>query len=270
MNSREILIYYAIKYKGNWDLIFDAVNVVQNPESKTEIDEDEAKKVLKNVNSPVITILDEEYPDSLKQITKPPFVLFYHGDISLLKKENKCAVVGSRKCTEYGLYYTNEFVKKLCNDFVIVSGLAYGIDAAAHRSCIHYQGKTIAVLGCGINVCYIKDNLDIYEECKKTHLVISEYPDDTPPNPLNFPIRNRIIVGISDVLLVSEGKNASGTQITALLMANKNGNVCCIPTTIDNDSICNTLIKDGAFLVATPEDVYEVARVIPKRPIFEK
>lgn len=273
MNDREILIYYAIKHKGNWNEIFEEVSKANPPEGEEKpentIDEKEAKQLLKNIKSKAVTILDEEYPDPLKFITRPPFVLFYHGDISLLSKKN-LAVVGSRKCTEYGVSNTIKFVKELCKDFVIVSGLALGIDSVAHRTCIENGGKTIAVLGCGINVCYLKENQDIYDECKKNHLVISEYPDDTLPCPENFPIRNRIIVGISEVLLVSEGKNASGTKITAMLMAGKNGNVCCIPTTIDNDSICNTLIKDGAYLVETPLDVYEVARVVPKRPIFEK
>lgn len=274
MNSSEILIYLAIKFKGNWKEIFETIElqkqVEEDPSIKNPIDMDEAVKLLKNIKSSVVTILDPEYPEDLKMVTRPPFVLFYHGDISLLTKEKKLAVVGSRKCSEYGINNTINFVKELCKDFVIVSGLAYGVDATAHRTCIENGGKTIAVLGCGINVCYIKDNLDIYNACKKGHLIISEYPDDTAPDPLYFPIRNRIIAGLSDTLLVTEGKNNSGTKITALLMADKNGNVCCIPTTIDNDSICNTLIKDGAYLVETPLDVYEVAGIVPRRPIFEK
>lgn len=276
MTSREILIYLAVKHKGEWDPIFDDLQTrpkedgTFEPKYVEDFNEKDAMKLVNSVKSSVITILDEEYPDDLKQGTKPPFVLFYHGDISLLKRPNKLAVVGSRHCSDYGLEETQRFVKELCKDFVIVSGNALGVDVCAHRACIDAGGKTIAVLGSGINVCYLEDNLDVYEACKKNHLVISEYPNSVEPQPKNFPQRNRIIVGISDALLVSEGKNISGTKITACLMASKNGNVCCIPTRLHEDSICNTLIKDGAYLVEEPIDIYELTHVRPTRPVFEK
>ena len=266
MESRELLIYLAVLFKGNWDKIYEALQVREEYETQ----EQQAKKCIANLKSKAITFLDDEYPESLKRVTKPPFALFYHGDISLLKSENILAVVGTRHPSEYGTKYTTSFVKQLCKDFVIVSGCALGIDATAHRACIKNQGKTIAVLGCGINVCYLKSNLDIYEECKKNHLVISEYPDSTIPEPTNFPIRNRIIVALADVLFVPEGKNNSGTQISTWLMAQKNGNVCALPERIDVDSVCNSLIAEGAYLVQSPRDIYEVAGVTPKRPIFEK
>ena len=265
MEAREILLYWSLKYLGNWDHIYSAL------QTKEEFDEKEAKELIKKVKSDFFTFLDEDYPESLKDMYKPPFVLYYHGDISLISDtHNKLAVVGARKCTTYGEETTKKFVEELCKDFVIVSGLAYGIDAAAHRSSIENGGKTVAVLGNGINFCYIEDNKDIYEECKKSHLVISEYPDLVEPLPCHFPVRNRIIAGLCETLLVTEGKVASGTQVTALLMTRKNGNVCCIPTRIGEDSICNRLISEGAYLVETPEDVYDVANVVKKKPIFEK
>lgn len=276
MTSREILIYLAVKHKGDWESIHDDFQTsvsedgTQKYKYEEDFDENKAKKLISNIKSSAVTILDEEYPEDLKNITRPPYVLFYHGDISLLKRPNKLAVVGSRHCSDYGLEETNRFVKELCKDFVIVSGNALGVDVCAHRACLESGGKTIAVLGSGINVCYLKDNLDVYEACKKNNLVISEYPNNVEPQPKNFPTRNRIIVGISDALLVTEGKSVSGTKITALLMADKNGNVCCIPTRLHEDSICNALIKGGAFLVEEPEDVYDVANVRPTRPVFEK
>ena len=265
MEPRENLLYLALKYKGEWNPIYEDVS------NHVEIDEKEALKEISKVNSSYITILDEEYPESLRDAYKPPFVLFYYGDISLLSdKNNKIAVVGARKATRYGLDMTNKLVKGISKDFVIVSGMAVGIDVAAHRATIESGGKTIGVLGNGINFHYLEENKDIYEELKKNHLVISEYPDMTPPNPACFPIRNRIIAGLCNNLLVTEGKVRSGTQITALLMVQKSGNVCCVPTRACEDSICNHLIKEGAYLVETAEDIYIYTGVTPQKPIFEK
>lgn len=264
MNSRDILIYLAIKFEGDWDSIYSAINI------KEEFDEKEAMKMIKQIKSSCITILDQNYPQSLKRVTKAPFVLFYYGDISLIDdSNNKLAVVGSRKCSAYGKKCTDDLVSELCKDFIIVSGLAYGIDASAHRAAIDHGGKTIAVLGNGIDFCYIPDNQDIYEKCKEKHLVLSEYPGLVEPIPEHFPIRNRIIAGLCQTLLVTEGKIASGTQVTAMLMAQKDGDVCCVPDRIGNDSICNRLISEGAFLVETADDVYDVARVVRKKAVFE-
>ena len=265
MESREILLYYAIKFKGDWGKIFDAI------ETKKEIDEKDFEKVISKNKNNYITLLDPEYPESLKRSYRPPFVLFYYGDISLLgDNNNKIAVVGSRKNSKYGKQMTETLVKGISKDFVIVSGLALGIDAIAHRSAIESDGKTIAVLGNGINFHYLEENKDIYEECKKNHLVISEYPDLEPPRPDCFPVRNRIIAGLCSSLLVTEGKMHSGTQITALLMVQKSGDVCCVPARAGEDSICNHLIKEGAYLVETPEDIYECVGVVRPKAIFEK
>jgi len=264
MNSRETLLYWSLKFSGKWNEIFQAI------ESKMECDDKEAKALFKTVKSKYITFLDDEYPESLKRMYKPPFVLYYYGDISLISDtHNKLAVVGSRKCSDYGSNMTTEFVKELCKDFVIISGLAIGVDAIAHRTAIENGGKTVAVLGNGIDFTYLEENQDLYEECTKNHLVLSEYPNRIDPCPFNFPIRNRIIAGLCETLLITEGKIRSGTQITAMLMTRKNGNVCCIPTRLGEESICNHLISEGAFLVETPEDVYEVARVVRKKPVFE-
>jgi len=267
MNSREILVYLSLKYDGDWDKIYSDVS------SKKEHDEEEVKKALQSLKSNYITIGDEEYPESLKPMFKPPFVLFYYGDISLLSDtHNKLAVVGTRHPTEYGQKITESFVKELAEDFIIVSGLAIGIDSCAHKAAINAKGKTVAVLGNGLHNYYlneIKENKELFEKIKENHLVISEYPDNVGPRPDHFPVRNRIIVGISDALLVTEGKKRSGTQITAHLMACKNGNVCCVPTRINEDSICNALIKEGAYLTDTPDDVYHVAGVVRPKSVFE-
>jgi DNA processing protein len=264
MDQRKILLYLALKYEGDWDKIFA---VISNHE---EYDEKEANELIEKVNSPYLTYLDKDYPEFLKQSFKPPFVLFYHGDISLLQdNKQKIGVVGSRKASEYGFAMTEKLVKGISKDFVIVSGLAVGIDACAHKAAIESGGKTIAVLGNGVNFHYIKENMDLYEEIKKNHLVISEYPDMTPANSNYFPIRNRIIAGLCHNLLIPEGRIRSGTQITATLVASKSGNVCCVPARAGEDSICNSLIKEGAYLVETPEDIYDATSTLLKKPIFD-
>lgn len=266
MTQREILLYYSLKFKGNWDKISEAVA------SKEEIDQEDAEKLIKSFKGNYITALDKGvYPEYLYQAVKPPFVLYYRGDISLLSQDyERLAVVGSRKFSDYGKEVTENFVSELAKDFVIVSGLAIGIDAIAHASAIKNNGKTIAVLGNGIDFCYLLENQELYEEIATNHLVISEYPPEVQPCPEYFPVRNRIIAALCDNLLVTEGKLRSGTQITACLMVNKGGNVCCVPTRIDEESICNHLISEGAFLVESPRDIIEISGVRRKRPIFEK
>lgn len=264
MESRKILLYLSQKHNGDWNKIFDDMS------THKEYDEDEVNKLIKNVKSNYICFGDEEYPEMLKEAYKPPFVLYYEGDISLLSESrNKLAVVGTRKPSEYGAIVTDKLVSELAKDFVIISGLACGIDSLAHQACIRAKGKTIAVLGNGLNKYYIGDNVELLEEIKKNHLVITEYPDDVDPCPLNFPIRNRIIVGLCNTVLIPEGHNRSGTQVTATLMARKGGNVCCVPTRIGEDSICNNLIAEGAYLVETVQDIYDAANVVKPSPVFE-
>jgi len=265
MNSREILLYYSLKFNGEWDPIFAEIKKHEFAD-----DEEQAKKLIKTVKSKWITFIDPEYPESLKMTYKPPFVLFYYGDISLISDtREKMAVVGSRKNSDYGKQKTEELVGDICKDFVIVSGMAYGIDAIAQRTCIKNGGKTISVLGSGIDVCYPPENIDIYEACKEKHLVISEFPNDLAPTTKSFPIRNRIIAGLCQHLLIPEGKMRSGTQITAFLMLQKSSNICCVPERAGEDSLCNHLIAEGAFLVETSNDIYESTRVVLKKPIFE-
>ena len=264
MESREILLYLSQKNNGNWDQIYSDIS------SGIGFDEEQANALISNVKSNYITIIDDEYPEELRQMYKPPFVLYYEGDISLLSDtHNKLAVVGTRKPSEYGIEVTKNLVSEVAKDFVIISGLAYGIDSIAHESCVNANGKTIAVLGNGLNKYYIEDNVELFEEIKKNHLVITEFPDDVDPEPKYFPIRNRIIVGLCGTVLITEGHKQSGTQVSATLMARKGGNVCCVPTRIGENSICNELISEGAYLVESAEDIYEITKVVQPKAVFE-
>ena len=154
---------------------------------------------------------------------------------------------------------TRLLVGGVAKDIVIVSGLAYGIDAAAHKAAIEAGGKTIGVLGCGINICYPKDNYILYDEMCKTQLVLTEFPPDTKPLGFNFPLRNRIISGLSKGILVIEARERSGTLITADAALDQGRDIYAVPgrTTDALSKGTNKLIRNGALLVTSPEELLE-------------
>lgn len=201
---------------------------------------------------------DSIYPNSLRGIGCPPKKLYAVGNLQLLN-ENSIAVIGSRNSSEYGENITRKFTADLvCNNVVIVSGMAVGIDAVAHRSCIENGGKTIAVLGSGFNNIYPKENEKLfYDIIENDGLVLSEYPVDTPVQMKNFPKRNRIISGLSLGVLVVEAAYRSGTSITAKLARNQGKPVFCIPNSLGNKNSYGTidLIKKGAILVRNAEEI---------------
>ena len=253
LKPREILLYLSLKYEGNWFAIFNAVN------RKEDIVEKEARELIASVTSNYATIFDKEYPKSIYHMTRPPFVIYYYGDLSLVEDYTKClSVVGTRKCSEYGAKATSELVKGVANSVHIVSGMADGIDSVAHRSAIDAGGKTIAVLGCGIDYIYPNNNFDLYQELKQNHLIISEYPKLTVPIPANFPFRNRIIACLSQALLVTECYKRSGTSTTVASALANDRDVLTIPYPLFTDSECNRLLKDGAQLIETSDDILEI------------
>lgn len=252
MEIRKYLIALAIKYEGQWEQIYKAMFL------KEEISDLEIEMYLKYLKCNVLTILDESYPDYLKQIIRPPFVLFYYGDISLISNyENNVAIVGSRDASSKGLKNVYEISKTVSSKYNIVSGLARGIDAAAHLGAIDGGGKTIAVLGCGIEECYPTCNQDLYNEIKQNHLLISEYYNYIPPYSRNFPHRNRLIVGFSKGVLLGEAKPQSGSQITAHMALEMGRTLMSIPSNELNNSLCNLCIREGCPVVLEADDVYD-------------
>lgn len=206
----------------------------------------------------IIDIKDEHYPYYLKQIPDPPIVLFVKGDLSYLNKP-AIAVVGSRKCTEYGYDVTYRLAAELAKTgIVIVSGMAYGIDEAAHKGALK-TGSTIAVMGTGINLCYPNRNRDIYSLIPQQGCLISEYFLDTPPLPFRFPKRNRIISGMALGILVTEADVKSGSLITADLALEYNRDIFAVPGNITSKLSLGTneLIKKGAKCITTAEDILE-------------
>ncbi len=252
IEGRDILLYLSKKYEGSWDKIFDAVK------RKEIIKKELLSEYKANLKCNYVTLIDDAYPESIKQIYQPPFVLYYYGDLSLMNNYySNLSVVGSRKAKQENEELTYKIISGLANDFVIVSGLAYGIDSIAHKAIIDAGGKTIAVLGCGIDYVYPKENISLYETIKKDHLVISEYPDDVAPKNENFPFRNRIITALSPLIFVPEVKLRSGTSASVSHAIAQNKDILVLPQRVDNNTINNRLIKDGAILVETSQDIID-------------
>ncbi len=207
----------------------------------------------------LLTWSDEAYPLALKEIYEPPVALYTRGDLALLQQP--ClAVVGSRKPTPYGSAVAERLAADLAaRGIVIISGMARGIDTAAHRGALSAGGKTIAVLGCGIDQCYPSENKKLKAEIEQKGLVLSEFPMGSFAAPQNFPIRNRIISGIGLGVVVVEAAQYSGSLITARLAMEQNREVFAVPgnVTVKSSWGPNTLIKQGAKLVQDWKDVVE-------------
>jgi DNA processing protein len=221
--------------------------------------EDEIKRVAEAGGS-VLTPEDAEYPERLREIYDPPAVLWIRGDVTLLTRPG-IAVVGTRHPSPYGAGMAEMLSRDLANrGLVILSGMARGVDTAAHKGALDAGGKTVAVWGTGIDVIYPKENKKLAEQIVATGgAIVSEYPLGTFPAPQNFPIRNRILSGMSVGVLVIEAAEYSGTRITARCAMEQNRDVYAVPGNVTNKNAWgpNTLIKQGAKLTATWEDVWE-------------
>ena len=211
-------------------------------------------------NIHLITIFDDDYPDRLKTIYQPPWMLFARGNLSLLKQKESLAVVGSRNATAYGIGAIDYLFPSLIDkNVLIVSGLAKGIDAHAHKAAIKLGGKTIGVIAGGFHNLYPKENIKLVEYMMEKQLVLSEYPPATMPAKWQFPMRNRIISGLSEGTLVVEARKKSGSLITADFALNEGRDVFAVPGSIlspDSDG-GHYLIQQGAKLVKSSEDILE-------------
>lgn len=205
----------------------------------------------------MLDIEDEEYPNKLKNIKNPPKKLYYIGNLKLLEKPI-FAIIGTRNITEYGKKYGKVFSTELAKKFVIISGMAIGVDTVAHQSTLDIGGETIAVLGSGFNHIFPEENKELFKEIiSKKGLVLSEYKPDIGVKSHNFPKRNRIVSGLSDGVLVVEAGYRSGTTITARLAKEQGKKVFAIPGSLDNiySVGVNKLIQNGSILVTTAKDI---------------
>lgn len=207
------------------------------------------------LQSEVITIFDSLYPSQLKESLDPPFILFAKGDVSLLKK-SITTIVGSRTPTKYSRQVLHTLIPSMVKqDIVIASGLAKGVDAIAHEETILAGGKTIAVVGNGLNYYYPRQNMNLQNEIIEKGLLLSEYLPDTPPQKFRFPERNRILAGLSENVIVTEAKRQSGSLITANLALEANRNIFAVPGPLSSELSQgpNYLIAAGAMPIVDKE-----------------
>ncbi len=206
-----------------------------------------------------LNINDEEYPQKLKQIYDPPAKLYYVGDLKLLNNKS-IAIIGCRKASKYGLKISKIFSEGLSKEKVtIISGFARGIDTEAHKGAINNEGKTVAILGNGIDIIYPSENKELFVDIiSKGGLIISEFENGIKPLKENFPRRNRIISALSDGVVVVEAKRKSGTMITVDYALEQGKEVYVVPGNIDslNSEGTNELIKQGAIIVTSYKDVF--------------
>jgi DNA processing protein len=224
-----------------------------------EVAHDEIAKAA-TAGAHVVAYDHPSYPPELKQIYDPPLVLFVRGNVEVLAQPG-IALVGTRHPTPYGVGMAERLACDLAaRGLVIFSGLARGVDTAGHRGALSAKGKTVGVFGTGVEIVYPKENTKLVEQMLAMGgAVISEFPMGTFPAPQNFPIRNRIISGMSIGVLVIEAAEYSGTRITARCALEQNRDVFAVPGNVTNKNSWgpNTLIKQGAKLVATWEDIWE-------------
>ena len=205
-----------------------------------------------------ISIMDPEYPEELLWMHNPPVLLFYSGNIDLLKHP-KIAVVGSRSCSRTGIQSVEKIINELNNELIVVSGLAKGIDAAAHYAAIRNGGKTIGVIGTGLDVFYPRSNKQLQKYMGGSHLVLTEYGPGQGPQKHHFPERNRIIAGLSRAVIVAEARMRSGSLITCERAMEEGRDVFAIPGSIldGRSDGCHHLIQEGAKLVTSGRDVLD-------------
>jgi len=240
MQARQILIALAIKHQGDWMKIYKDIQD-RNSEGLEEID----------TNIDAITRVDKDYPEELKKIHQPPFVLFYKGNKELLKRKI-VAVCGSRETTEGQIARTKKIVNKLNeNDYAVINGLTAGIGHTA----LETAKNKIAVLGFGIDACYPNSEKKLKEEIEKSGLIISEYPQDVYPATENFMARQRIVAGLCDKMAIISAEKQSATIAGVSLALCNAKDIYCVPDLDNDESECNKLINEGAFMLITGNEL---------------
>lgn len=229
-------------------------NSIMSFASWDEIERDVARVI--NLGAEVITILDKEYPYQLRQIPDPPLALCRKGGLKF--GTDTLAIVGSRKASFESINMAEKIAQTLASlGVTVVSGLARGVDAAAHRGALRERGKTVGVLGCGIDICYPSENKTLFEKIGREGCMLTEYFPGELPLQHHFPARNRIIAGLSKGVLVVEASQRSGSLITARLGLEYGREVMAVPGSVFDEGYrgANSLIKQGARLIESIEDI---------------
>ena len=216
-----------------------------------------------------VTPFDQDYPKRLREIYDYPMGIFVRGDLPR-EELPSVAIVGARGCSAYGEQLAKEFARHLAGAQVqIVSGLALGIDGCAHRGALKANGLTFGVLGCGVDICYPSSQYAIFEVMIRTGGILSEFPLGSKPLARHFPMRNRIISGLADAVLIVEAKERSGSLITAELGLEQGKEIFAVPGRITDplSAGCNRLIQQGAHMAISPDDILEFLGVKHQKEI---
>ncbi|MEH2930529.1 DNA-processing protein DprA [Candidatus Ventrimonas sp. KK005] len=217
-----------------------------------------------------VTPWDEDYPKQLLNIADYPMGLFVKGRLPV-KDHPSVAIVGARGCSAYGSQLAEEFACTLAREQIqIISGMALGIDSASHWGAIKASGATFGILGCGVDICYPASNYNLYESIIRTGGILSEFPLKTNPKARNFPMRNRIISGLADAILVVEAKAKSGSLITAETGLEQGREIFAVPGRITDylSAGCNQLIQQGAEIATSPGDILEYLGIKYKKQLI--
>ena len=237
----------------------DAKSVQSVISNRAKLSLDDEMSKLERYKVKVIKITDEVYPSILKEIYDPPPLLYVRGSFAPQDKWS-LSIVGTRYPTYYGREVTQQIAGELAsNSITIVSGLAKGIDSIAHRAALDAGGRTIAVLGCGLDIVYPSQHANLAREIIEQGALVSECPLGTPPKRENFPLRNRIMSGLSLGVLIVEGKKESGARITVERALEQNREIFAVPGSVLSPTswLPNQLIQEGAKLVRNAEDIME-------------
>ena len=257
--STQQLWYYGVHNKKTEYFKKILIDILTKAWNEKEIDI--VKRNLEVNEIKAIAYYEDDYPKKLKNYDDAPYTLFYKGNILPLNEGYNVSIVGSRKYSNYGKDVTKIICSDLCaNNINIISGMAKGIDTFAHESCLENEVYTCAVLGSGLDIVYPKENLKVFNKIVKKGAVISEFLPGTPPYAYNFPLRNRIISALSDIIIVIEAGEKSGSLITANLALEQGKDVMAVPGSIFSyeSKGTNKLIQDGAFPLTCANDIFNL------------
>ncbi len=234
-------------------------DIVRIKESKKSFSYDNELQKLRRINARFISIDNEEYPNKLRNIYDYPYGLFIRGNV-IYDNGFSIAIVGARNCSEYGKSMARRFAGELSRYGIpIISGMARGIDSYSHRGVVESGGSTYGVLGCGVDICYPAENIELFTDIQMKGSVISEYPLGCAPMSWQFPARNRIISGLADIILVVEAREKSGSLITVEHALEQGKDIFAVPGRIGDklSEGCNRLIRAGAGIALSPEMLIE-------------
>ena len=267
-SAREV--YDASEKKLRAVLSQKQIDALQNLKKEWKVSEAYERMAEKKIC--LLSIADEEYPQRLRRMSRPPYILYVTGG---LPKEATptVAIIGARECSQYGEVMAKAFASCLVQAGVaVISGMARGIDGVSQEAAIASGGETFAVLGCGVDICYPACNHELYEAIKQNGGIISTYPPGTKPQKMLFPYRNQIVAGLADALLVVEARQKSGTWITVDRALEQGKEVYAVPGRLTDrlSDGCNLLIRQGAGITLSPEDLLAELDILRNRQIKKK